>query len=153
MFACTVYVQSMTVCLYSAHSAVCLPLPLTDWVLFVCVGMCNISHCGCNLSHKFLIHSLYLPQNTRILEMWQCFAVSPHLVWTSHHPSHMSFMPTFLYPSAPLPHPLPHTPCLPLGLNPSISWKKPNVLPFRSPLSLFLLCGWIVWTFPVTVPS
>lgn len=31
-------------------------------------------------------------------------AMSPHLLWTSLHPSHMSFITTFLYPPAPPPN-------------------------------------------------
>lgn len=114
-------------------------------VWFVYASMCNISHWGCNLTHKFLIHSLY-----QGFCKCGCFhhVTPPHLDVPPPSQSHAPY--THISLSIPLPRPLPHpvpcTLCLPLALRLSISWKKPNVRTFHSLRALFLHYLWIKWT-------
>lgn len=114
-------------------------------VWFVYASMCNISHWGCNLTHKFLIHSLY-----QGFCKCGCFhhVTPPHLDVPPPSQSHAPY--THISLSIPLPRPLPHpvpcTLCLPLALRLSISWKKPNVRTFHSLRALFLHYSWIKWT-------
>lgn len=76
-----------------------------------------------------------------LLKIWQCITMSPHLVWSSllprSHVSH-SHIPLAIFPL--IPTPTVHKLYMPLGLNSSISWKKPNVPLFRY---LYLHSFWI----------
>lgn len=75
----------------------------------------------------------------------KCNSVSPCHPTLSGHPSIPVTCPSYPHSSIhlpPLPHPAPHSLCLPLGLKPSIFWKKPNVPPFSSPsISIFRCVG------------
>lgn len=72
---------------------------LTEVLYF---SKCNISHCGCNLSHKFLIHHCTCPSKHGCCKC-------DILVWTSLHCSHMLFIPQSVSPSLPpnTPHAVP----------------------------------------------
>lgn len=86
-------------------------------VWFVYASMCNISHWGCNLTHKF--HKL---------------TMSPHLIWTSLHLSHMPLIPTFLY--------LSHSPALSPTQCPAhcaCLWLSDSQYPERNPMFVLFI--------------
>ncbi|MEQ2209789.1 hypothetical protein XENOCAPTIV_004054 [Xenoophorus captivus] len=101
---------------------------------FVC-SMCMISHCGCNLSPRFLIHSLYLPKNNAAENLTVHRHVTPpHLVIPPPR-SHVPHSP-ILYPSFPSSPPL-------LSTSFACLWVQTLPYPERNPvflLSVFYSC-------------
>lgn len=79
------------------------------YVWFVYVHICNISHCGCNLSHKFLIHSLYLPKSEDTVNVTVFLHVTPPRLDIPPSWSHVSSYPHSSIHLPPLPpHNAPH---------------------------------------------
>lgn len=106
------------------HSTVCLQLSFTHWLMSFCwLSMLASVTCGTvgvsYVTNSFFIHCT-------------CHVTPPYL---DIPPSQSHVLHTHI-PLSPSPPPMPQMLCLPLGLNPSISWKKPNVLSFHSPQTL-----------------